>query len=170
MFYVEILGWGFAFLPKSFLRVSPRLRGDILPLLLVFLSAVTCGLLPIRLAVALLRRVSLVIFAFAFGFSGKQQLAVSAFADALETMPSWLAVNFGLDPIGIMAELRSHHSSHRASIGVGESGCADMHKASVVELASIFKTTIWRTLEVASLLMKIDDYFYVKDLPMVHKK
>ncbi len=35
---------------------------------------------------------------------------------------------------------------------------------------SIFKTTLWRTLEVASLLLKIDDYFYVKDLPMVHKQ
>jgi len=45
-----------------------------------------------------------------------------------------------------------------------------VYKENVVELASIFKTTLWRTLEVASLLLKIDDYFYVKDLPIVHKQ
>jgi archaeal chaperonin len=108
--------------------------------------------------------------AFALGFSGKQQLAVKAFADALETVPNWLAFNFGLDPIDIMTELRRYHSSHQASVGVGERGCADMYKTNVVELASILKTTLWRTLEVASLLLKIDDYFYVKDLPMIHKQ
>ena len=108
--------------------------------------------------------------AFALGFSGKQQLAVKAFADALETIPKWLAFNFGLDPIDIMTQLRNQHSNNQTNIGVGDNGCGDMHKTNVVELASIFKTTIWRTLEVASLLLKIDDYFYVKDLPMVHKQ
>jgi chaperonin GroEL (HSP60 family) len=114
--------------------------------------------------------VALKLRAFALGFSGKQQLAIKAFGDALETVPKSLAFNFGLDPIDIMTELRSHHSSHNTSMGVGELGCADMYKENVVELASIFKTTLWRTLEVASLLLKIDDYFYVKDLPMVHKQ
>ena len=107
---------------------------------------------------------------FALGFSGKQQLAVKAFADALETIPRWLAFNFGLDPIGIMTQLRGHHSNHLLNMGVGEGGCTDVYKENVVELASIFKTTLWRTLEVASLLLKIDDYFYVKDLPIVHKQ
>jgi len=108
--------------------------------------------------------------AFALGFSGKQQLAVNAFADALETIPKWLAFNFGLDQIAIMTQLRGHHSNNQTSTGVGEAGCSDMYGANVVELASIFKTTLWRTLEVASLLLKIDDYFYVKDLPMIHKQ
>jgi len=107
---------------------------------------------------------------FALGFSGKQPLAVKAFADALETIPRWLAFNFGLDPIDIMTQLRGHHSNHQLNMGVGEDGCTDMYKENVVELASIFKTTLWRTLEVASLLLKIDDYFYVKDLPIVHKQ
>jgi len=108
--------------------------------------------------------------AFALGFSGKQQLAVNAFADALETIPKWLAFNFGLDPIDVMTQLRGQHSNNQTSMGVGEGGCADMYGANVVELASVFKTTLWRTLEVISLLLKIDDYFYVKDLPMIHKQ
>jgi chaperonin GroEL (HSP60 family) len=108
--------------------------------------------------------------AFALGFSGKQQLAVKAFADALETMPKWLAFNLGLDPIDVMTQLRGQHSNNQTNMGIGEGGCADMYQANVVELASVFKTTLWRTLEVASLLLKIDDYFYVKDLPMIHKQ
>ena len=107
---------------------------------------------------------------FSLGFSGKQQLAVSAFANALETIPKWLAFNFGLDPIDVMTQLRGHHSGKQTGMGIGEIGCADMYKENVVELASIFKTTLWRSLEVASLLLKIDDYFYVKDIPMVHKQ
>jgi chaperonin GroEL (HSP60 family) len=107
---------------------------------------------------------------FALRFSGKQQLAVDAFADALETIPKWLAFNFGLDPIDVMTQLRGQHSNNQTSMGVGEGGCADMYRANVVELASVFKSTLWRTLEVTSLLLKIDDYFYVKDLPMIHKQ
>src|SRR5438309_1242022 len=119
---------------------------------------------------AVLAELAIQLGAFALGFSGKQQLAVKAFADALETIPRWLAFNFGLDPIDIMTQLREHHSNHELNMGVGEGGCTDVYKENVVELASIFKTTLWRTLEVASLLLKIDDYFYVKDLPIVHKQ
>ncbi len=54
-------------------------------------------------------------------------------------------------------------------MGVSEQGCTDMDKANIVELAQLTKATIWRTFEVASLLLKVDDYFYVKDLPVFHK-
>src|SRR5207237_8026758 len=60
--------------------------------------------------------------AFALGFSGKKQLAVKAFADALETIPRWLAFNFGLDPIDIMTQLREHHSNHQLNVSVGDDG------------------------------------------------
>jgi len=88
----------------------------------------------------------------------------------LETIPRWLAFNRGLDPIDIITELRSNHAKGHQFVGVGEQGCADMRITSVVELASIMKTTLWRALEVASLLLKIDDYFYVKDRPFFHKQ
>jgi hypothetical protein len=55
-------------------------------------------------------------------------------------------------------------------MGVGEYGCANMCQSNVVELASIRQTTIWRTLEVASLLLKIDDYFYVEERAVFHKQ
>ena len=113
---------------------------------------------------------SLKIRAFALQFPARQQLAIKAFGDALETIPRWLAFNRGLDPIDTITELRSNHAKGHKFVGVGEQGCADMRITSVVELASIMKTTLWRALEVASLLLKIDDYFYVKDRPFFHKQ
>src|SRR5438132_14327951 len=68
---------------------------------------------------AVLVELALRLRSFALGFSGKQQLAVKAFADASETIPRWLAFNFGLDPIDIMTQLRRHHSNHQLNVGVG---------------------------------------------------
>ncbi len=119
---------------------------------------------------AIFARLALRLRSFALTFSGKQQLAVKAFADCMEAIPRWLAINHGLDPINTVVRLRTLHSNSEDSMGVGEQGCADMYASNVVELASINKTTIWRTFEVASLLLKIDDYFYVKEIPFVHKQ
>ena len=67
-------------------------------------------------------------------------------------------------------QLRRLHANDQDSAGVSEKGCVDMFKANVVALASITKTTLWRTLEVASLLLKIEDYLCMKDRPVFHKK
>jgi len=119
---------------------------------------------------AIFIRLALRLRKFALTFTGKEQLAIKAFADALETIPKWLSINYGLDPIDTVMQLRSDHSNNMESMGVGEHGSTDMERAKVVELASVNKATIWRTFEVASLLLKIDDYFYVKDLPVFHKQ
>jgi len=119
---------------------------------------------------ALFVELALRLRAFALSFRGRQQLAIRAFADAMETIPKWLSFNMGLDSIDMIAQLRSQHVNNLTKVGVSEQGCADMADLSVVELASIAKTTIWRTLEVACLLLKIDDYFFVKDRPIFHKQ
>ena len=43
---------------------------------------------------------------FAKGLEGREQLAVNAFADALEVVPKTLSENAGLDPIDIVGEIR----------------------------------------------------------------
>jgi thermosome len=48
---------------------------------------------------------------FAASIGGREQLAVEAFADALEAIPRTLAENAGLDPIDTIVELRAKHSS-----------------------------------------------------------
>ena len=114
--------------------------------------------------------VALQIRKYALTFPGKQQLAINSFANALEKIPECLAQNYGLNPIDIMAQLRSYHSEHRQAMGVVEQGCADMYDLKIVELASVNKSTIERAFEVASLLLRIDDYFYVKERAVFHKQ
>jgi chaperonin GroEL (HSP60 family) len=106
----------------------------------------------------------------ALSFPTKEQIAICAFADVMERIPEALARNYGLDRLTIMAELKSRHSSGSSTVGVARSGCLAMEEADVEELASCVKTTVQRANEVAALLLRIDDYFYVKELPLVHKK
>ncbi len=46
---------------------------------------------------------------YATKVGGREQLAVEAFADAMEVIPRALAENAGLDPIDVLVELRSAH-------------------------------------------------------------
>lgn len=119
---------------------------------------------------ALFARLAKDLRTFSRTFTGRQQLAIKAFADAMESIPRLLATNYGLDAIGTIAKLRTLHSEGQTTVGIGEQGCSDMYESDVIELASINKQIIWRTFEVASLLLRIDDYFYVKELPRVHKQ
>ena len=107
---------------------------------------------------------------FALTFEGRDQFVISSFADALEKIPERLSANCALDPIDMMIQLRNYHSSGGQAIGVGENGCIDMFEANVIELASVNRANIHRAFELVSLLLRIDDCFYVKDIPKFHKQ
>jgi hypothetical protein len=40
----------------------------------------------------------------------------------------------------------------------------------VIELASVNRANVHRAFELVSLLLRIDDCFYVKDIPKFHKQ
>jgi archaeal chaperonin len=107
---------------------------------------------------------------YALSFEGREQFVIGSFADALEKIPECLSANYGLDPIDMMIQLRNHHSNGRQAMGVGEGGCMDLYEANVIELASVNKANINRAFELVSLLLRIDDCFYVKDIPKFHKQ
>ena len=90
---------------------------------------------------------------------GREQLAVSSFAEALEIIPLTLAENAGLDPIDIISELRSRHEKGEvwAGIEVISSKPKDMNKASVYEPQAVKKQIIKSATEAASMILKIDD-------------
>jgi len=46
---------------------------------------------------------------------GREQLAIEAFAEAVEVIPLTLAENAGLDPIDIMVALRAKHEDRTTS-------------------------------------------------------
>jgi len=96
---------------------------------------------------------------YAEKLSGREQLAVRAFADALEIIPRTLAENAGLDPIDIMAELRAQHEQGKiwSGVNVNEGKVSDMLKQEVIEPLKIKVQAIKSAAEAAIMILRIDD-------------
>jgi thermosome len=96
---------------------------------------------------------------YASSLSGREQLAVKAFAEALEVIPRTLAENAGLDPIDMLVELRSHHEKGIKTAGlnvyIGE--VIDMWEAGVVEPLRIKTQAINAGAEASVMILRIDD-------------
>jgi len=91
--------------------------------------------------------------------SGKEQLAILAFADALESVPIALAENAGLDPIDIMVQLRAAHDKGQtwAGVDVFDSKVADLREKGVLEPHGVKMQVIKSAAEAAGMILKIDD-------------
>jgi thermosome len=96
---------------------------------------------------------------FAQSFSGREQLAVLAFADAMEVIPRTLAENAGLDPIDILVELRSAHEEDKITFGVDvfSGKIVDMRAKGVIEPLKIKTQAIKSAAEAAEMILRIDD-------------
>jgi thermosome len=99
---------------------------------------------------------------FAKKLEGREQLAVSAFAEALEVIPKTLAENAGLDPIDILVDLRAEHQKGKKWAGVNlldiyKPGVSDMEKEGVIEPLRIKKQAIKSASEAAVMILRIDD-------------
>jgi thermosome len=96
---------------------------------------------------------------YAATLSGREQLAVKAFAEALEVVPRTLAENAGLDPIDMLMELRAHHEKgvKTAGLNVYEGKVIDMWEAGVVEPLRIKTQAINSAAESAVMILRIDD-------------
>ena len=103
---------------------------------------------------------------YADGVSGREQLAIEAFADSLEIIPRVLAENAGLDSIDTLVDLRAAHQSgeQRAGLNVFSGDIEDTFETGVVETASAKKQAISSASEAANLVLKIDDIISAGDL------
>ncbi len=91
--------------------------------------------------------------------SGREQLAVNAFADAVEVIPRTLAENSGLDPIDVMTELKAQHDkgNKNAGINVFTGKHIDSFKEGILEPLKIKLQAISSASEVAIMILRIDD-------------
>jgi thermosome len=91
--------------------------------------------------------------------AGKEQLAVQAFADALEAIPLTLAENSGLDPIDTITELRARHDKGEVWAGIDPFGgkVDDMAKKDVYEPLAVKVQVVKSASEAATMILKIDD-------------
>lgn len=95
---------------------------------------------------------------YAETISGREQLAVTAFAEALEVVPRTLAENAGLDSIDSLVDLRAaHEDSIYMGLNVFEGGVADMKEAGVIEPHRVKKQAIQSASEAAEMILRIDD-------------
>jgi thermosome len=103
---------------------------------------------------------------YADSVTGREQLAVEAFADSLELVPRVLAENAGLDSIDTLVDLRAAHESGDVSAGLNvySSEVEDTFEGGVVEPAHPKEQAVSSATEAANLVLKIDDIIAAGDL------
>src|SRR3989338_5548059 len=96
---------------------------------------------------------------YADTLSGREQLAVQSFADAMEVIPRTLVENAGLDPIDTMTDLKAAHSKKQkwAGIDVFSGKVMDAWKKGVIEPLKIKTQAVSSASEVAVMILRIDD-------------
>ena len=102
---------------------------------------------------------------YAAQIGGREQLAIEAFADALEIIPRTLAENAGLDILDTMVAMKSAHAKEDGAymgVNVFGEGVIDMMAEGVVEPTVVKEQAIKSGIEVASMILRIDDVVAAK--------
>jgi thermosome len=96
---------------------------------------------------------------YATTVGGREQMAIEAFAKAIEIVPKTLSENAGLDPIDMMLEVRSQHikGKKHAGINVLQGKVDDMLKNKVIEPLRVSLQEIEASSEAATMILRIDD-------------
>ncbi len=91
---------------------------------------------------------------------GREQLAIEAFADAMEIIPRALSENAGLEPIDILVELRSVHDKEDGKykgVNVFTGKIQNSIDNGVIEPAVVKEQALKSAAESAAMILRIDD-------------
>jgi len=96
---------------------------------------------------------------YAPSVGGREQMAIEAFANAIEVVPKTLSENAGLDPIDMMLAIRSAHKKGQkySGINVFKGKVEDMLKNNVIEPLRVSMQEIEASSEAATMILRIDD-------------
>ncbi|MBX5328158.1 MAG: thermosome subunit beta [Candidatus Bathyarchaeota archaeon] len=97
---------------------------------------------------------------YATKVGGREQLAIEAFADAIEVIPRTLAENAGLEPIDIIVELRATHEKtdgKHMGVNVFTGKTENTYNNGVVEPLIVKEQAVKSAAESASMILRIDD-------------
>jgi chaperonin GroEL (HSP60 family) len=97
---------------------------------------------------------------YATKIGGREQLAIEAFAEAVEVIPKTLAENGGLEAIDALVELRSAHEKEdgkNKGINVFTGKIQDSLENGVLEPINVKEQAIKSASESASMILRIDD-------------
>ncbi|MFT4948025.1 MAG: thermosome [Natronomonas sp.] len=102
---------------------------------------------------------------YADSVGGREQLAIEAFADAIDVIPRTLAENAGLDPIDSLVELRSEHDSGNSTVGLNAyTGDVSDMSEEAVEPLRVKTQAVESATEAAVMILRIDDVIAAGDL------
>ncbi|MBS7659170.1 MAG: thermosome subunit beta [Candidatus Bathyarchaeia archaeon] len=110
---------------------------------------------------------------YAAQIGGREQLAIEAFANAVESIPLTLAENAGLDPVDIMVELRAAHEKadgYAMGVDVFTGKIRNMLELKVVEPLRVKLQVIKSATEAACMILKIDDVIAAKGIEKEKEK
>ncbi len=95
---------------------------------------------------------------------GREQMAIDAFANAIEVIPKTLSENAGLDPIDMMLEVRRAHKMGKkySGINVLAGTVDDMLKIKVIEPLRVSLQEVEASSEAATMILRIDDVIAAK--------
>jgi len=97
---------------------------------------------------------------YATKVGGREQLAVEAFADAVEVVPKTLAENAGLEAIDVIVDLRSAHEKEGGKykgIDVFTGKVQNSLENGIIEPLVVKEQAIKSAVESASMILRIDD-------------
>ena len=101
---------------------------------------------------------------YAATVGGREQMAIDAFANAMEIVPKTLAENAGLDSINAILDLRQAHKKGQkyAGLNVYTGKVVNMMEAEVIEPLRVGKQAIHSATEAAVMILRIDDVIAAK--------
>jgi len=110
--------------------------------------------------------ISLALRDYASTVGGREQLAIEAFADAIEIVPRALATNAGMDPIDMLIKLRQAHKEGKKYHGIDVYGgnISDMKEANVLEPLRVGVQAIKSATDAAVMILRIDDVIAAKEI------
>lgn len=100
---------------------------------------------------------------YASKLEGREQLAIRAFADAVEAVPFALAENSGFDPVDALVALRAKLSQGKGfGLDITSGQPADMMAQGVVEPLKVKTQAIKSAAEAATMVLRVDDVIAAK--------
>ncbi len=107
---------------------------------------------------------------YASTLEGREQLAIRAFADAVESIPLTLAENSGFDPVNSLAALRAKTSQGKAfGLNILTGQPSDMLAEGIVEPLKVKTQAIKSATEAATMVLRVDDVIAAKREEMAPK-
>ena len=97
---------------------------------------------------------------YATKVGGREQMAISAFAEAMEVIPRTLSDNAGLGTIDVLVNLRAAHEKPKGQfmgVEVFSGKIVDMMEEGVLEPLSVKEHAVKSATEAATMILRIDD-------------